>query len=78
MKKLWAGLGWFKMVLEGLGGSWRVWKGLVLKKILGGSGRVHEGPGGYWSVTEGLVILKFIMKVHFFINFDIHIVYTNM
>jgi hypothetical protein len=56
MKKLWAGLGGFKMVLEGLGGSWRVWKGLVLKKILGGSGRVHEGPGGYWSVTEGLVM----------------------
>ena len=72
MKKLWAGLGGFKMVLEGLGGSWRVWKGLVLKKsweVLGGSMRVWKGPGGSWSVTEGLVMEKFIMQVHFLINF---------
>ena len=52
MKKLWAGLGGFKMVLEGLGGSWRVWKGLVLKKILGGSGRVHEGLEGSRRLLE--------------------------
>ena len=44
------GLGWF---LEGLRGSWRVWRiweGLeasgMVQKVLGGSGRVQKGPEG--------------------------------